>query len=105
MDFTCAKCGINTPHEESVEINDQLVCRECADCLDNLSEKVALRIRYLNDHADENIISTDYSERIANAIAAEVADDIIETASPDWNDDDLRLAVGRVLCKRLGIEI
>ena len=51
-------------------------------------------------------ISRDYSKSIADAIANAVARDIHETAdNEDWNIDDMRLAVGRVLCKRLGISI
>lgn len=51
-------------------------------------------------------ISRDYSKSIAEAIADKVARDIHETADhEDWNIDDVSLAVGRVLCKRLGISI
>ena len=51
-------------------------------------------------------ISRDYSKSIADAIADDVARDIYECAdNEDWNIDDVRLAVGRVLCKRLGISI
>lgn len=51
-------------------------------------------------------ISRDYSKSIADAIADAVARDIHETADhEDWGMDDVRLAVGRVLCKRLHIEV
>ena len=51
-------------------------------------------------------ISRDYSKSIAEAIADDVARDVHETADhEDWNIDDVRLAVGRVLCKRLGISV
>ena len=51
-------------------------------------------------------ISRDYSKSIAEAIADDVARDIHETADhEDWDIDDVRLAVGRVLCKRLNIEV
>ncbi len=51
-------------------------------------------------------VSRDYSRLISDKIVDAVARDIYETADPeDWNMDDVRLAVGRVLCKRLRIEI
>jgi hypothetical protein len=51
-------------------------------------------------------VSQDYIRPIAEKIANDVAKDIYETADPqDWNGDDVRLAVGRVLCAKLRIEI
>ena len=51
-------------------------------------------------------VSRDYRIHIAEAIANAVARDIHETADhEDWNMDDVGLAVGRVLCKRLRIEM
>ena len=51
-------------------------------------------------------ISRDYSKSIAEAIADDVARDVHETADhEDWDIDDVRLAVGRVLCKRMNIEV
>lgn len=51
-------------------------------------------------------ISQDYIRPIAEKIAKDVAKDIYEAADPEnWNEDDVRLAVGRVLCKKLRIEI
>ena len=52
-----------------------------------------------------SIISDDYSSHIFDLIQDEVAEDIKECAAERYNDDDVRLAVGRVLVKRLGIEI
>lgn len=50
-------------------------------------------------------ISDDYYGRICDAILPEVEKDVKETADKDnWNEDDVRLAIGRVLCDRLGIE-
>lgn len=52
------------------------------------------------------LIPQDYIHPIAEAITEAVAQDIYESADPsEWNDDDVRLAIGRVLCKRLGIEV
>ena len=50
-------------------------------------------------------ISQDYIKAIAENIVEDVAQDIYETADRNkWNDDDVRLAVGRVLCKRLRVD-
>ena len=51
-------------------------------------------------------IPNEYASKIANVIAEDVAKDVNETADlEEWNQDDVRLAVGRVLCKRLGISV
>ena len=51
-------------------------------------------------------ISRDYSKSIAEAIVDDVARDVHETADhEDWCIDDVRLAAGRVLCKRLNIVV
>lgn len=53
---------------------------------------------------DAKQISDDYWRAIAESIADDVVQNVQETADPDeWNEDDIRLAVGRVLCDRLGI--
>ena len=51
-----------------------------------------------------NGISQDYVSYICDSIFEDVVCDIEECADKDWNDDDMRLAIGRVLCERLGIE-
>lgn len=51
-------------------------------------------------------ISQDYIRPIAEKYVEDIAQDIYETADhEDWNCDDVRLAFGRVLCKKLKIEI
>ena len=51
-------------------------------------------------------ISRDYIRHIAEAVVEDVAEDVYETADGEnWGDDDVRLAFGRVLMKRLGIEV
>lgn len=51
-------------------------------------------------------ISDSYWPCIIDAILDKVAQDVEECADPkEWNEDDVRLAVGRVLCEALGIEI
>lgn len=44
------------------------------------------------------------ASKVANEIVLDVAKDISETADKEYNDSDVLLAVGRVLCKRLGIK-
>lgn len=51
-------------------------------------------------------ISQDYIRPIVESLVDDIAQDIYETADcEEWNYDDIRLAFGRVLCKKLGIEI
>lgn len=53
-----------------------------------------------------NGVTGDYAGEIADAIAEDVADDVAECADPDaWNDCDVRLAIGRVLLKALGVSV
>jgi hypothetical protein len=50
------------------------------------------------------LVSEDYIRPIAEKIVEDVAQDIYESADQDdWNCDDVRMAVGRVLCRRLRI--
>ena len=46
----------------------------------------------------------DNASKVANDIVLGVANDISETADRDFNDSDVRLAIGRVLVKKLGIK-
>ena len=50
-------------------------------------------------------ITSDYAGYVANEILSDVCEDIDASADPDFNDDDIRLATGRVLLTRLGIEV
>lgn len=49
-------------------------------------------------------ISDDYTGRIVDAILDDVVEDVELCADDDYTPDDVRLAVGRALCDRLGIE-
>ena len=49
-------------------------------------------------------ISTDYVGNIIDEIIDDVIEDVELTADKEWNEDDIKLAVGRVICDRLGIE-
>jgi len=51
-------------------------------------------------------VSDEYWGKIADKILEEVCEDIEATADKDeWGEDDVRQAVGRVLCTKLGIEV
>ena len=63
-------------------------------------------VRHVLDRfKNEKQISDEYWGRISEAIFDDVVQDVIETAdNENWSDDDVRLAVGRAICKRFGIE-
>lgn len=50
-------------------------------------------------------IATEYAQYISEEISDEVRQDIKTSADKDFNEDDLRLAIGRVLCEKLNIII
>ena len=65
-------------------------------------ESLIREIESMNGYA--GVISLDYLRKIVPEIADDVAEDIYVSADLDtWSDDDIRLAVGRVLCNRLGL--
>ena len=47
------------------------------------------------------VVGEDYLRGVVARIARDVKRDLDETADREFNDSDLRLAVGRVLCARL----
>lgn len=50
-------------------------------------------------------VATEYANEIADEIVDAVREDIAASAGPEPNNDDLRLAIGRVLCDRLGVQV
>ena len=48
------------------------------------------------------VVGEDYLRGVVARIARDVKRDLDETADREFNDSDLRLAVGRALCARLG---
>ena len=50
-------------------------------------------------------IATEYAQYISEEISDEVRQDIKTSADKDFNEDDLRLAIGRVLCEKPNIII
>lgn len=62
-------------------------------------------VRGIAEELLRKAMSDDYSDRVASEIMSDVIQDVDECAdSDDWNIDDVRLAIGRALCARLGIE-
>jgi hypothetical protein len=47
-------------------------------------------------------VGDDYVEYILNSIMEDVIEDIKETADEEYSDDDIRFAIGRVICKKFG---
>lgn len=56
----------------------------------------------------KSVVSDDYSTEILYDIIEDVIDNVKETSAYEdegtWNNDDIKLAVGRVLMGRLGLE-
>ena len=50
-------------------------------------------------------IPREYLNPIVENVLTDVCEDVDACASADFNDDDVRLALGRVLLSRLGIEV
>ncbi len=56
-------------------------------------------------HFMREAMSSDYSDLVAEAILTDVIADVNECADAEnWNEDDVRLAIGRVLISRMGID-
>ena len=54
----------------------------------------------------EEGITSEYSAKIADAIADKVAVDVLESADhKEWNTCDISLGVGRVILKRFGVDV
>ena len=43
----------------------------------------------------------EYADKIIDELGSEIVDDVIETADESWCDDDVRLAIGRTIVKRI----
>lgn len=49
-------------------------------------------------------VSDEYAGWIMNNIIGDVMEDVEVCADENYNEDDIRLAIGRVLCDRFGIQ-
>ena len=90
--------------------------RICADPLNACSEHII----YAPDIADlrrcnkiaamvgdmlGRIVSDDYHSDVYKLLKDDIIEDVIDTADPDeWDEDDIRLSIGRVLLDRLSKE-
>lgn len=80
--------------------------RDAKNCYENLKTTREDFVKTIIKLNGVGAISNDYISQIAESIADDVADDVDSSTNADWNDDDdVRLAVGRVLCNRLHIVI
>ena len=50
-------------------------------------------------------VSDDYADYILDVIIDDVKEDVFTSADEDFNEDDVRFAFGRVLMKKLGIDV
>lgn len=71
-------------------------------------ERLQDAVKLFLDVQFRNAISDDYRYDIRQAIQDDVVADVVETSdfrrTGHWNQDDIRLAVGRVLITRMGID-
>lgn len=57
-------------------------------------------------NSQAGFIPNEYLLPIVDKYWEDIKEDISETADPDnWNSDDMRIAFGRFLCDKLGVEI
>lgn len=70
-------------------------------------ERLQDDVKLFLDIQFRNAISDDYRYDIRKAILDDVVADVVETSdyrrTGYWNQDDIKLAVGRVLIARMGI--
>lgn len=60
---------------------------------------------FLKDFLLRDAIPDDYRGYIVNEILSDVCEDVDCAADEEFSDGDVRLALGRVLCSRLGIDV
>lgn len=70
----------------------------------NTNDLMLYEIRKFMTNTLGKAISDDYIDYIINEILNDVIDNVNATADEEYSDDDVRLAIGRVLMDRLGIE-
>lgn len=72
-------------------------------------ELLEMDVRCFLERELKSAISDDYLYDICRAIRDEVLWDVTETSAwsenRTWSDDDIKLAVGRVLMKKLGLNL
>lgn len=81
---------------------------ERAEAERNLEEKRRAEPKSVHEGVYDALVkavASEYAKDIADDIDEAVAAELEASADKNWNDDDLRLAVGRVLCDRLNIAV
>ena len=72
-------------------------------------ERLEEDVRYFLERNLKSAISDDYVYDIRSKIQDDVVLDVMETSAygedGTWNDDDIKLAVGRVLLRKMGVEV
>lgn len=72
-------------------------------------ERLEEDVRYFLERNLKSAISDDYVYDIRSKIQDDVVLDVMETSAygedGTWNDDDIKLAVGRVLLRKMGAEV
>ena len=105
--FTCEKCGIRCAADMIKVDNDlEMVCPSC-HCKTQFTPCSEETIRSaVNEHLTWHLnacFGRDYAAYIPPDLISKIVDDIMESTSIHmegvWNDDDVRLATGRVLLK------
>ena len=81
---------------------DYAVMRACGSSTKEAKnrEKIEYQLRVFLDDA----MGQDYSVQIFDLFKDEVVEDVNTSADEEWSLDDVKLAIGRVLCKKLGLE-
>ena len=92
--------GKNRKRLAEIKARGEDALRECED--ERLRERIVASVVSMERGG---AIGCDYVRRIAEACADEVAEDVSVAADPQrWNDDDVRMAFGRVLARRIGAD-
>lgn len=50
------------------------------------------------------ITTSDYAKKILSEFLPDIIEDVTVSASQNWSEIDVRLAIGRILCKKLGLD-
>ena len=85
-------------------LNESVIKRDMAKSLNEGKKPTKEKwIRQAVEQLLLDSIAEDYIDRITDIIIDDVIEDINETADPErWNNDDVRLAIGRVILKKFG---
>ena len=86
---------------DGTEFESEAECEEYEKANENPIEK---EIEYCAYVLLIEAMTTNYAGAILDLLLPDIIDDVTASADIDFNDDDVRLAIGRVLCEKLEIE-